>query len=88
MGSVNAVATGTMDLALANISPEAIIALAPDLRRVLRPGGILLASGFELHEIDWVKQALEKSFGDSGEIRRKGNWSLIASRSLTVRELC
>ena len=50
--------------------------------------GILLASGFELHEIDWVKQALEKSFGDSGEIRRKGNWSLIASRSLTVRELC
>jgi ribosomal protein L11 methyltransferase len=72
VGSVDAVASESMDLAMANISPEAIISLAPDLRRVLRPGGVLLASGFELHEIDMVKTAL-----GGGEIRRKGNWGLI-----------
>jgi ribosomal protein L11 methyltransferase len=73
VGSVDAVASGSMDLAMANISPEAIIALAPDLLRVLRPGGILLASGFELYEIDMVKAALV----GTAEVRRKGNWGLI-----------
>jgi ribosomal protein L11 methyltransferase len=73
VGSVDAVASGTMDLAMANISPEAIVALAPDLLRVLRPGGVLLASGFELHEIDMVKAAL----GGMAKVRRKGNWGLI-----------
>jgi ribosomal protein L11 methyltransferase len=72
VGSVDAVASASMDLATANISPEAIIALAPDLLRVLRPGGVLLASGFELHEIEAVRTAL-----GGGEIRRKGNWGLI-----------
>jgi ribosomal protein L11 methyltransferase len=73
VGSVDAVASGSMDLAMANISPEAIIALAPDLLRVLRPGGVLLVSGFELYEIDTVKAA----FGDTADVRRKGNWGLI-----------
>jgi ribosomal protein L11 methyltransferase len=73
VGSVDAVASESMDLAMANISPEAIIELAPDLLRVLRPGGILLVSGFELHEIDMVKAAI----GDTAEVRRKGNWGLI-----------
>ena len=78
VGSVDAVASGSMDLAMANISPEAIMALAPDLRRVLRPRGVLLASGFELHEIDMVRAAL----GGAGEVRRKGNWGLIADSML------
>lgn len=73
VGSADAVASASMDLAMANISPEAILAMAPDLRRVLRPGGVLLASGFELHEIDMVKAAL----GGAGEVRRKGNWGLV-----------
>jgi ribosomal protein L11 methyltransferase len=72
VGSVDAVASGSMDLVMANISPEAIIALAPDLRRVLRKGGVLLASGFELQEIDMVRGALGGS-----EVRSKGNWALI-----------
>ena len=59
----------------ANISPEAITALAPDLLRVLRPGGVLLASGFELQEVDAVKAALSAV----REVRTKGNWALIAA---------
>src|ERR1700733_4952853 len=43
VGSADAVATGSVDIVVANISPEAVMQLAPDLVRVLRPGGVLLA---------------------------------------------
>jgi len=75
VGSVDAAASGSVDLVLANISPEAICALSPDLRRVLRPGGILLASGFETDEVDQVRAAL----GVAREVRHKGKWALIVS---------
>lgn len=72
-GSVDAVRSGIADITVANISPEAIIQLAPDLLRSLRPGGTLLASGFESHEVDAVQAALPRA----REIRRKGNWALV-----------
>jgi len=73
IGSVDAVAAGSCDLVAANISPEAIVALAPDLVRVLRPGGVLLASGFELHEVERMKAALPAARA----VRQKGNWALL-----------
>lgn len=72
-GSADAVHSGIADLAIANISPEAVIQLAPDLMRSLRPGGILLASGFEAHEVDTVQAALPQT----REVRRKGTWALV-----------
>jgi ribosomal protein L11 methyltransferase len=72
VGSVDAVATGVADLVTANISPEAIVSLAPELMRVLRPRGVLLASGFELHEVEQVRTALPAT----REVREKGNWAL------------
>jgi ribosomal protein L11 methyltransferase len=77
VGSVDAVRTGAMDLLVANISPEAIMSLAPELTRVLRPGGILLASGFEGNEIESVAAVLSGVV----ERRNKGNWSLICAQS-------
>jgi len=74
IGSVDAVASRSCDLAVANISPEAILVLASDLVRVLRPGGVLLASGFEEHEIELVKTALP----GTPEVRRKRNWGLLS----------
>ena len=74
-GSVDAVKSGGVDLVVANISPEAIRALAPDLLRVLRPGGTLLASGFELGEVDQVRAVLPPA----AEIRQKGNWALAVT---------
>jgi ribosomal protein L11 methyltransferase len=73
VGSVNAVASGAADLVVANISPEAIAQLAPDLLRVRRADGVLLASGFEEHEIEQVTAAL----GGVREVRRKGTWALV-----------
>ena len=74
VGSAEAVAAGVADIVTANISPEAILALAPDLTRVLRPGGVLLASGFELHEVEQVRAVLPAAC----EVREKGNWALLA----------
>ena len=75
---MDAVAAGSCDLVVANISPEAIVALAPDLVRVLRPGGVLLASGFELQEVRQVQAALPPA----REIRQKGNWALMVASAL------
>ena len=73
IGSVDAVRAAAVDVAVANISPEAIVQLAPDLLRVLKPGGVLLASGFELQEIEMVKRAL----AGPHEITTKRNWALM-----------
>ena len=73
VGSVDAAASESVDLVMANISPEAICALSRDLLRVLRPGGVLLASGFETHEVELVRAALP----GAREVREKGKWALI-----------
>ena len=72
IGSAESVRSGIADVAVANISPEAIVALGPDLLRTLRPRGFLLASGFEWHEAGPVQAALPPA----REVRRKGNWAL------------
>jgi ribosomal protein L11 methyltransferase len=76
VGSVDAVRAGSIDLAIANISPEAIVALAPELLRALRPEGIVIASGFGVHEIDAICAVLPKP----ADVRIKGEWALIAAR--------
>jgi ribosomal protein L11 methyltransferase len=73
VGSVDAVRSNSMDLVVANISPEVVVQLAPELVRVRREGGVLLASGLELPEIEMVKAALP----EAREVRTKGNWALI-----------
>ena len=73
VGSADAVAGASADLVIANISPEAIVRLTPDLMRVLRPGGTLLASGFEVHEAAAVQAALP----GPGAVHEKGAWALV-----------
>jgi ribosomal protein L11 methyltransferase len=73
IGSVDAVASGAADLVMANISPEAIGQLAAELLRVRKPGGALLASGFEGCEVPQVQSA----FPAAREVRHKGNWALL-----------
>ena len=73
VGSVDAVRSDFADIVLANIHPEAIVALAADLLRVRKAGGVILASGIESHEVDQVRAALP----EAKEVRTKGNWVLF-----------
>ncbi len=77
VGSVDAVAGASADLVVANINPRTIVRLAPDLLRVLKPAGMLLASGFEAQEVAQVQAALPPARA----IRRKGDWALIIAAS-------
>jgi ribosomal protein L11 methyltransferase len=74
VGSADAVRSGTADVVVANINPETILRLAPDLLRVRRPGGILLASGLERADVAEVRAALPPA----RELREKGEWALLA----------
>lgn len=78
VGSVNAAASGSVDLVVANISPEAIVELGSEMKRVLRPGGTMLVSGFETREVQQVLAALDAP----RDIREKGNWALIEVRKI------
>lgn len=75
VGSADAVMPRLADILVANISPEAVIALAPDFRRALRPGGVAILSGFEKNEIDMVRAGLPGAA--VREICTKGNWALV-----------
>jgi len=77
IGSVHAVRSGAAGLIAANISPEAVIHLAPDLLRCLAPGGLALLSGFERHEAPAVAAELERQGGTVHEARYEGDWALL-----------
>jgi ribosomal protein L11 methyltransferase len=85
IGSADAVRPGTADLIAANISPETIARLAPELLRCLRPGGVALLSGFERHEAAAVAAELQRQGGAPGEVRAKGNWALLVVGGKLVR---
>jgi len=80
VGSADAVRSAAVDLVVANISPEAIIALAPEFARVLRPGGTLVASGFNFSEVETVKAALARVRG----VWQKGEWAAVVAGKRTV----
>ena len=75
IGSADAVRSAAVDLVVANISPEAIITLAPEFARVLRAGGTLVASGFNASEVETVKAAL----AGVREVRQKGEWAAMVA---------
>jgi ribosomal protein L11 methyltransferase len=80
IGSVDAVRAGAAGLIAANISPETIARLAPELLRCLDAGGAALVSGFEGHETAAVAEEFERRGGVVCEARAKGNWALLVAR--------
>jgi ribosomal protein L11 methyltransferase len=79
VGTVDAVRGASVDLVVANISPEAIIALAPQLVRVLRAGGVAIVSGFEAPEVAAVEAALEASGARVRSSPAKGSWCALVA---------
>ncbi|HVN04196.1 MAG TPA: 50S ribosomal protein L11 methyltransferase [Bryobacteraceae bacterium] len=76
-GSVDAVRSGSAELIAANISPEAIVALASDLMRCLAPDGVALVSGFERQEMAMVEAAFAPHGGVIRAAQDKGTWALL-----------
>ena len=79
-GSVGAIAGGSVDLLVANISPDWISALAREWRRVLRAGGQGLLSGFDESDLPHVRAALEKGDVQVIDSRGENAWRAIEIR--------
>jgi ribosomal protein L11 methyltransferase len=79
IGTADAVRTRSVDLVVANISPEAILTLAPELMRTLRDGGVAIVSGFELAEVAGVVAALSASGATVRESHAKNGWSVVVA---------
>jgi ribosomal protein L11 methyltransferase len=77
IGTANAIRTASADLLVANISPEVIIAAAPELMRVLHKGGIAILSGFELADVLAVEMALHAGGAMLVASHAKGKWSAM-----------
>jgi ribosomal protein L11 methyltransferase len=84
VGSADAVRPEAAGLIAANISPQTIARLAPELLRCLRPEGVALLSGFEGHEAPAVQAELERRGGALCEARFKRSWALLAVRAKLV----
>jgi ribosomal protein L11 methyltransferase len=76
-GSVTAIASGTANLLLANISPDWISALAREWTRVLAPGGRGFLSGFDEADLPHVQAALLKAGVSLLDSRAKNAWRAI-----------
>ncbi len=84
-GSANALRSDSCDAITANITPEWIVALAPEWMRVLRLGGFAILSGFEESDVDCVSQALRAAGASIGENRSEAEWrAVVAYRRGTV----
>lgn len=56
VGSVESVRTKTVDLVAANIDAPTLAGLAPEIHRVLGPGGRALLSGFSVQQVSELQQ--------------------------------
>jgi ribosomal protein L11 methyltransferase len=73
-GSIDVVDDSSYDLALANILSPVIRQLAPDLWRLLRPGGLLIATGIVGVEADDIRVMLAAAGFQLQEERGEGDW--------------
>jgi len=77
IGSVTAIAAGTADLLLANISPDWISAMAREWKRVLGKNGRGLLSGFDASDLPHVHGALQKAGVKVIDSRSENAWRAI-----------
>jgi ribosomal protein L11 methyltransferase len=71
---------GPVDLVTANLIAQTIIAQSPELARLLRPGGVLIASGIIEERSAEVQQALRDVGFEMLETPSEGEWVAVAAR--------
>ena len=74
--------TKAYDLVVANIVADVIIEMLPIAKEVLKPGGLLIASGIiDLREQE-VRQKIEKIGMQIEEIKTKDGWYMLAAKKV------
>lgn len=68
-GSSSAIRGASFDVVIANISAPAVTQLLPELRRIAKPGGSLLLSGFQESEVH--------PFWGQGLVARREGWAIL-----------
>lgn len=66
--------TQPVDIVIANIVANVIIILAPDVRRILKPGGTFITSGIIQFRAEEVKEKLEQQGFRVVERKEDGEW--------------
>lgn len=81
VGSLRSLRSGLFEIVAANISAPAIVSLARDIARVLRPGGYALVGGFTERETGRVEQALHGAGMTAPlEVLAENAWRSLALR--------
>jgi len=71
-GSTSAIRSAAVDLVVANIDTEVLLELAPEIRRVCKPGGRVVLSGIMRDQLDAVRAA----YGPS-EVLEQAGWAAL-----------
>jgi len=74
-GSARAVRDGAIDLLVANITAETLIAAAPEVRRLLAPGGRAILSGFAPARREEVRAAYSAAGFAPLDSAERGGWA-------------
>ncbi|MGH9718694.1 MAG: 50S ribosomal protein L11 methyltransferase [Bryobacteraceae bacterium] len=77
VGSIDAIRDGSCSLVVSNIGPDAAATMAADALRCLDAGGVAIVSGFEVHDEDRVRAAIERCGGRVSEVAEKGEWRAL-----------
>jgi ribosomal protein L11 methyltransferase len=72
-GSLRAVRDGAVDFIVANINAEALVSLAPEIDRILKPGGGAVLTGFPGRHLKRVREACH----GRGTVVEKGEWRAL-----------
>jgi ribosomal protein L11 methyltransferase len=83
LGSAADLQAGKFTLILANISPEVLLQIAPDLLRAMAPYGRAILSGIEEPDLEYLLPGLAKVGFAVVETREESNWrGLVITREL------
>lgn len=68
-----------VDLVVSNIIAEVIATITPDVKQVLKPGGIFISSGIIIEKMDLVRQALVENGFKILEERKLNSWAAFVA---------
>lgn len=68
-----------VDLVVSNIIAEVIAIITPDVKQVLKPGGIFISSGIIIEKMDLVRQALVENGFKILEERKLNSWAAFVA---------